>query len=226
VNLYDQSSVIVTVVFSDPGTADTHDVTWAWGDSNGDTQTGATSPASESHAYDSPGVYAVTVTVADDDGGSASEVYEFVVIYDPSGGFVTGGGWFWSPAGAYAPDPDLAGKANFGFVSRYKKGATVPEGNTEFQFKAGDLNFHSSSYDWLVVNQNDTNAQFKGSGMVNGGLDPNGNAYRFMVWAGDSDEDTFRIRIWWEEADGGEHDVYDNGVEQVIGGGNIVVHAK
>jgi hypothetical protein len=25
-----------------------------------------------------------------------------------------------------------------------------PEGNTEFQFHAGNLNFHSSSYQWLV----------------------------------------------------------------------------
>jgi hypothetical protein len=24
-------------------------------------------------------------------------------------------------------------------------------GNTEFQLKAGDLNFHSSNYEWLVV---------------------------------------------------------------------------
>jgi hypothetical protein len=45
----------------------------------------------------------------------------------------------------------LRGKANFGFVAKYKKGATVPDGNTQFQFKAGDLNFHSNSYEWLVV---------------------------------------------------------------------------
>jgi hypothetical protein len=44
-----------------------------------------------------------------------------------------------------------------------------------------------------------------------------------MLWAGDSSPDTFRIRIWWEDS-AGEHDVYDNGISQVIGGGNIVVH--
>jgi hypothetical protein len=147
------------------------------------------------------------------------------VVYDPSAGFVTGGGWIDSPAGAYTPDLTLSGKATFGFVSKYKKGASVPEGNTEFQFQAAGFNFHSETYEWLVVNQGDKNAQFKGSGTVNGGLDPNGNKYRFIIWAGDDTPDTLRIRIWWE-ADGTEYDVYDNGVEQPLGGGSIVVHTK
>lgn len=56
-----------------------------------------------------------------------------------------------SPAGAYAPDSSLTGKASFGFVSKYKKGSSIPTGNTEFQFKAGNLNFHSGVYDWLVI---------------------------------------------------------------------------
>ena len=37
----------------------------------------------------------------------------------------------------------LSGKANFGFVSQYEKGKTVPTGNTEFQFQTGNLNFKS-----------------------------------------------------------------------------------
>jgi hypothetical protein len=119
--------------------------------------------------------------------------------------------------GAYKLDPTLEGKATFGFVSKYKKGASVPEGNTEFQFKAGDLNFSSTSYDWLVVNQGGTNAQFKGYGTING----TGN-YGFMLWAGDGSPDTFRIKIW----DANEVVVYDNGTDQPIGGGSIVVHKK
>ena len=90
----------------------------------------------------------MTVAVTDKDGdtGSATAA-QFVVIYDPAGGFVTGGGWIDSPAGAYTADPSMTGKANFGFVSKYKKGASIPTGQTQFQFKAGDLNFQSSSYD-------------------------------------------------------------------------------
>ena len=122
----------------------------------------------------------------------------------------------------------VTGKANFGFVSKYKKGASVPTGNTEFHFKAGNLNFHSSSYDWLVITGNNT-AKFKGEGTINGDVAPNGDPFKFQIWAGDgtgtNGEDTFRIKIWWEDGSV-EHVVYDNGMDQDIGGGNIVVHAK
>jgi hypothetical protein len=110
------------------------------------------------------------------------------------------------------------GKATFGFVSKYKKGASIPTGTTEFQFKAGGLNFHSSNYEWLVVNQDGTNAQFKGYGTINGA----GN-YGFMLWAGDGSPDTFRIKIWDATT---EEVVYDNGMDQPIGGGSIVIHKK
>jgi hypothetical protein len=119
--------------------------------------------------------------------------------------------------GAYKADSSLAGKATFGFVSKYKKGADVPTGNTEFQFKAGDLNFHSTSYEWLVVTGSNF-AKFKGEGTING----QGN-YKFQIWAGDNSPDTFRIKIW--DAITGDV-VYDNGMNQAIGGGNIVVHNK
>ncbi len=150
-----------------------------------------------------------------------------VVIYDPNGGFVTDGGWINSPAGAYVPNPSLTGKANFGFVSKYKPDATAPTGNTEFQFKAGNLNFSSTSYDWLVVAG--AKAQYKGVGTINGS-----GSYRFMLTAidgqinGGGGVDKFRIRIW---SDGGGL-VYDNQMNDpdsadpmtVLGGGSIVIH--
>ena len=111
---------------------------------------------SDSYTFTAPGVYSVKLTVTDDDGGAGTAttvagLEALVVVYDPSAGFVTGGGWIDSPAGAYAADPTLTGRANFGFVSKYRHGANVPDGQTEFQFKAGDLNFHSTAYEWLVV---------------------------------------------------------------------------
>jgi hypothetical protein len=182
------------------------------------------------HTYDMPGVYTVKLTVTDGDGYVTETVYEFVVVYDGGEGFVTGGGWIWSePDWCQLDDLCAAaeGKASFGFVSRYKKGADVPTGTTEFNFSAGGLNFHSDSYEWLVVNQAGTNAQFKGTGTINGDPDMNGNLYKFMIWAQDNDPDgdAFRIKIWYElDDDGEEYVVYDNGFDQPIDGGSIVIH--
>ena len=198
--------------------ADGDPLTYAW--TFGDDGTAA--GAAPTHSYAAADVYSVCLTV--NDGTVDSQpACTLAVVYDPTGGFVTGGGWIDSPAGAYKPDPDLSGAATFGFVSKYKKGAQAPTGTTQFQFDAAGFSFVSDTYEWLVVNQAGANAQFKGSGTVNGGLDPNGQAYKFMIWATDGEPDTLRIKIWWE-AGGVETDVYDNGAEQAIGAGNIVVH--
>ncbi len=151
-------------------------------------------------------------------------------MYGPDGGFGTGGGWINSPAGAYAPNPSLIGKATFGFVSKYTKGANVPSGETQFNFKVANLDFHSSSYEWLVVAGK--KAQYKGSGKINGAGD-----YDFMLTAIDGDVnggggiDKFRIRIW-DRVHGGL--IYDNQMNApdsadpttVIGGGSIVIHKE
>ena len=168
--------------------------------------------------------------MADKDGGSGSSKFEFVVVYDPNAGFVTGGGWINSPRGAYASDPTLTGKATFGFVSKYLKGATKPSGQTEFQFKVADLNFKSTSHDWLVVAG--ARAQFKGTGTINDG----GN-YGFVLTAvdgqlsGGGGADLFRMKIW-DKTTGAV--VYDNLMDAddgappttTLGGGSIVIHKK
>lgn len=193
---------------SDP---DGDTLTYAWDFGDGGTSTGAT----PSHTYAQPGVYAVCLTVNDGQVDSTKGCTQ-AVVYDPSAGFVTGGGWINSPAGAYTADPSLTGKATFGFVSRYKKGATVPDGNTEFVFHAGNLSFESTGYQWLIVNQAGHNAQFKGTGTINGS-----GSYQFMLWAADGSSDTFRIQI----TDSSGATVYDNGVSQAVGGGSIIVHS-
>jgi hypothetical protein len=184
--------------------------------------------------FDSTGIYTVSITVTDKDGESDSEsASEYIVIYDPTGGFVTGGGWIDSPEGAYVDVPSMTGKANFGFVSKYKKGAAVPTGETQFQFKAGYLNFHSDVYDWLVISG--AKAKYKGVGSISGE-----GGYKFMLMAIDAginnndsfEEDRFRIKIWYED-NGSDYPVYDNGLggdpeddaaTTEIGGGSIVIH--
>ena len=203
---------------SDP---DGDPLTYEWDFGDGNTAVSQDSPC---HTYADADIYNVCLTV--NDGHLSDTACTQAVVYDPSAGFVTGGGWIDSPAGAYTPDPLLEGKATFGFVSKYKKGATVPTGQTEFQFKMGALNFHSESYDFLVVTVGGTKAQFKGEGTINGEYDTYGSLYKFMIWATDDEPDTFRIKIWEEEDGGVEMVVYDNPVDQVISGGSIVIHTK
>jgi hypothetical protein len=141
---------------------------------------------------------------------------------------VTGGGWIQSPLGAYNPDPTLEGKVTFSFVAKYQKSTHVLKGNTEFHFKVADLNFHSTSYDWLVVAGKQ--AKFEGSGKIN-----NQGDYGFILSAKDGDLqggdgiDRFRIKIWDKATNTIIYDsqmgASDNaGPTTELGGGSIVIH--
>lgn len=226
-------ALTVSGAFSDADDDDRHNATWDWGDGSvleAGVVNQASNTVASAHTYANAGVYRVTLTVVDNFGASDADVYEFIVSYNPDSGFVTGGGWIDSPAGAYAANPTLTGKANFGFNAKYQKGANIPAGNTQFQFKAGDLNFKSSSYEWLVVAG--AHVKFKGEGVINGG----GN-FGFMVTATDSgingggNADAFRIKLW--DKANGDAVVYDNQMGAgddandgtVLGGGSIVIHS-
>ncbi len=232
-NINEQLITGVSADFSDPGANDTHTCTIDYDDGTGSqvgTINGATCEGPD-HTYAESGVYEVTVEVTDDDLGSGNATAtSFIVIYDPAEGFVTGGGWIDSPAGACPVFcNDAMGTANFGFVSKYKKGASVPTGQTEFNFTAGDLNFHSTSYNWLVIAG--AKAMYKGDGTVNGDA-----GFTFQVNAidgslpGGGDVDKFRIKI--KESGGGV--IYDNQMgasdnddpSTALGGGQIKIHKK
>ena len=210
---------------------DTHTASWDWGDSTTSTGTvtesGGSGSVQDTHTYSTPGVYTITLTVNNSDGTTATKQFQYVVAYDPNGAFVTGSGWINSPPGAYYANPSLTGKATFGFNSKYQNGANVPTGNTEFNFKVANLNFHSTSYDWLVVAG--AKAQYKGTGTINGA-----GSYKFMLTAidgainGGGGIDKFRIKI----TDSNNGLVYDNLLNApdsvdptaVLGGGNIIIH--
>ncbi|MBI4906938.1 MAG: SBBP repeat-containing protein [Acidobacteria bacterium] len=231
------ASANVAAPVSDPGVLDPITCRFQWDDGSADTVNAAASGAcSAAHIYAAAGVYTVTIIANDDDGGSASTVFAYVIVYDPSTGFVTGGGWIQSLAGAYIADPTLAGRANFGFVSRYQKGASTPTGQTEFHFQAGSFRFESTSYEWLVIAG--ARAQYKGSGNVNGVA-----GYGFLLTAidgqinGGGGVDKFRIKVWRKAtATTPETLVYDNVLgapdtvdganPQAIGGGSITIHTK
>jgi probable HAF family extracellular repeat protein len=217
--------VNVSVQFSDINTTDTHTALWTW-EGNGTSPGVVTEPngtvagtVTGSTTFSAAGLYNVAVSVTDSS-GLRSDVSRQVVVYDPSAGFVTGGGWITSPVGAYKADERLSGRATFGFVSKYLKGANKPTGETEFRFQTSGLNFYSNNYDWLVVGG--ARAQYKGTGTINGR-----GGYQFMLTAVDGDliakgtADRFRIKIWHrDESTNADVTDYDNQLNSTVAGSN------
>jgi PKD repeat protein len=209
---------------------DTCGATIDWGDGTVAAVTADNWTAIGVHSYATPGVYTLQLTVTDDDGSSDTEHYQFVVVYDPNGSFVTGGGRINAASGSYPADSTVSGPASFGLVAKYQKGNSTPQGNTQFQFQIAGLNFHSTSYDWLVIAG--AQAKYKGVGTINGA----GN-YGFQLFATDGDLlgggiDKFRIKIW--DKSNGDAVVFDNEIgaaddadpTTAISDGQIVIHEK
>ncbi len=170
--------------YTDADSADIHNCVLSWGDSSNPSNGTVTEASGNgtcigNHTFTGPGIYPVTVTITDGRGGEATQIYKYVVIYDPNGGFTTGGGSVQSPAGADLGNPSAAGPATFGFVSKYLHGRSTPDGNLEFQFQEGNLNFKSTSMDWLVVT-GEPRSIFRGTGTINGA-----NVCKFEVDAWD-----------------------------------------
>ncbi len=216
---------------ADFGDNNLREATWDWGNGTSPGTIDAVSgKITGSRSYSTPGVHTVTLSVTDVCGATATASLRYVVVYDPSGGFVTGGGWFNSPAGAYAPNPSATGKAHFGFVSRYQKGASQPVGATHLEFEAAGMAFHSSSYEWLVVAGGQ--AQYKGTGTLNGQ-----GGYKFLLTAvdgqmnGGTGSDRLRIKIWQEGQPLAEYDNQRGAADEApaataLGGGSILVHEE
>jgi PKD repeat protein len=224
------SAISASAPYTNVAVYDTFTALWSWGD--GTTSAGSvlvgSSTVTGTHVYTSPGVYTVSLTLTDDDNSSDQSTYQYVVVYDPNGPFVTGAGAIESPPGAYVPDPDLTGRAHFGFWSKYRPGTNQIDGNAQFRFAAAGFHFRSTRYDWLVVAG--ARAQFRGEGTVNGS-----GGYTFLLTAidgqvnGGGGTDKFRMKVW-NTATGAI--VYDNQMGMPDDGtpvttlveGSIVIH--
>jgi hypothetical protein len=176
-------------------------------------------------SFSTPDVVETCVRAVDLAGNQSVEECTYIAVFDPSAGYVTGAGTIDSPPGALLGSP-ATGAARFGFQSKYARGAYVPTGSTSFKFRAGDLEFDSTSYVWLVVSG--ARAQYKGSGMIRN----QAGTFDFILTAVDGDQpggggiDKFRIKIT-----GPSGVVYDNQMgaaddaapSTAIAGGHIVI---
>lgn len=220
-------SATFTGTFTDPGVTDTHTALWTADGvpfAGTVTDNGGNGTVTATRTFTTAGVYSMGLTVTDNSGGVGSATSigaspAYVVVFDPNAGFVNGGGWI---------DAGAAGKASFDIAAKYEKGKLVPTGDTSFQ--VGKLAFKSTAYAWLVVAG--ANAQYKGTGTVNGS-----GGFGFLATATDGDQlgkgqpDRFRMKIWrldtgavvYDNVPGASDDI-DVASPQALGGGSIVVH--
>ncbi len=225
------TSVSLQASFTDVNADDTHVASIAWGDGSVQAIDPATSPIGPvGHPYATAGVYAVTLTVTDSSGLADVATFEHLIVYDPDGGFVTGGGTISSPAGALRASPDAAGPAAFDFSAKLAKGSPVPKGTTTFVFGAGSFAFAATAYDWLVVAG--SRATFAGSGTVNGG-----GSYDFLVSLVDGEvtggggTDRLRLKVWDPATGDVVYDTQPGAADgatatTAVASGSIVIHRK
>ena len=217
-----QASVMISASFTDNNLTS---VTIDWGDGFVSEGTiGSDNTIQGNHLYSSPGIYQVGLFIEDSCGAKTELLSSnYITVYDENAGFLTGGGWFYSPMGAYKLKANVQGKAEFNFNIKFQKGSTIPKGNAELKLKAANMDFKSDSYEWLVIA--DDKAQFKGSGSINGVSD-----YDFFLTVVDGNPDKLRVMIWKKST--GQL-IYDNNIEDTnikaqpkmtIGGGQIVIH--
>ena len=219
-------TVPVSSSFTDPGTVDTHTASLDCGSGVTAQSEVVGEMASSACSFSSAGVYSIRLTVRDKDGGSDTKLSSApIVVFDPAGGRLTGGGWVASPAGAVAFAPTAAGKLTFSLNARYEPGSSIPTGKAELNLTVGKLEFRSTSLDWLVATE--ASAQLQGRGTVNGNGD-----YAFSVVAMDGQSTgAVRIRIWhrtsgtllYDSRPGAPLD--ETGVT-ALGGGSIQLHAR
>ena len=135
-------------------------------------------------------------------------------LADDAAGFVTGGGFIQSPAGALVSSPTRTGKGAFQIDVDYAVGATHPSGTFVYSLGGAGAAFAvaATSFDFLTI-RGDA-ARFSGAATVNGAA-----GYTYTVDVVDRGKaDTLRLLV--RAADGSV--VYDSGVQSAQG--QIMIH--
>ena len=147
-----------------------------------------------------------------------------LVIYKPSGDFVTGGGWIEDTEGY---------KGNFGFNVKYRKNG-LPRGKAIYVYREGDFVFIVKSNAWIgmAIDHENNHSFFEAKCNVKQINSTTGE----IVW----EKGNYKLRIdVWDHSKNGKNDVFQirvydqNGLiyheagfepNGVLQGGNIVIH--
>jgi PKD repeat protein len=184
-------AITASATFTDPGTSETYQAVWIWGDgTTSSAQLGATvRTMSASHTYNRAGLYTVNMELSDGVAGENGTIYNNVdvAVYDPAR-TLSGSGTFASAAGScqVTSKCGAASMASFSVSASYAKGATKP--TAAFTFSVTGVTFVATSVDWFV-GANGT-ALMTGSGKLNGEC-----GYRFVFGAVDGQPDSMDLTI-------------------------------
>ena len=177
------------------------------------------------HTYAADGTYAMTVVIRDNAGLGSATASGRAVVSTVGAGHITGGGWFDSPAGS-SSNPAYFGRASLAFTAISHGGADTPKG--QLQFRVGRMNFHSTSFEQLVVTG--AKAELRGTGTINGR-----GSFAFLLTIIDGRRaggaDMVRIAVWnpdtgavlYDSGGRGSGNDDDDNLTP-LGGGDVTIH--
>ncbi|RDV13632.1 T9SS C-terminal target domain-containing protein [Pontibacter diazotrophicus] len=241
-------------VYSLSGTGATS-FTWNITDSDGNMYTDFTGQGTNSISVDwpsRPDLFKISLTYRAGSGCPSTTSVLYVHVFDPEAGFVTGGGWYESPANPDYEFMQESRRAHLSLVARYsQRNEKEVQGSTRLLLQAGSFTFRSTSYEAGTLVITDNSAFVRGLGTVTyregrGRPVNDEREFGFLVAATDGDfgagagQDRFRLQIYVINEDGSQGAVvYDNQAGcpsaslddnaeacTVIGGGNITIHKK
>jgi len=173
-------------------------------------------------SFDNVPVNTYTAEVTVGGGYYAGTAEDVLVVYDPSLGFTTGGGWFYWP--------NTGERTTFGFTMKYNKKGTNVKGNLLLIRHLPDGSIYrvksNALYGLALGDESDFGwASFSGKSTYKepDWDEPKGN-YEFVVYVEDWDEPgTGTDRFWIEVIEGMPMSSPANEKAVAIQGGNIVV---
>jgi hypothetical protein len=198
--------VELTTNFTDPGSNDTQTCAINWDDGTKESAASGKNVCAGTHRFTHAGMYTITPTITDDDGGVSEAASVMVVVYDSRAGFNNSDGSFTSTSGLLTTQPSASGEEWFHLAAEYyRQDETVPVGEAQTWLAGTDFRFVSgpNRMEWLVVTP-DGKVAAKGRGQLQGKTGEYG--YVFYGYQSCSHQaagtgcqtgpDRFRVVIW------------------------------